>query len=81
MRTTVQTWGNSLAVRIPRTVSEDLGIEKNTSINLMVDDGLLVITPISGRKARLKKMLMQITPDNLPDEKEPFGRPAGREPW
>jgi antitoxin MazE len=76
---TIRTWGNSLAVRIPKVVSEDLGIEENTQINMAVDDGLLVITPVSGRKKRLQKMLKQITRENLPDSKEPFGQSLGRE--
>jgi len=76
---TIRTWGNSLAVRIPKIVSEDLGIEANTTISMLVDDGLLVITPVSGRKKRLQKMLNQITRENLPDTKEPFGPPVGRE--
>ncbi|MBC5823529.1 MAG: AbrB/MazE/SpoVT family DNA-binding domain-containing protein [Candidatus Eremiobacteraeota bacterium] len=81
MKTTIRTWGNSLALRIPRTVSEDLGIAKNTAVNIMVDGGLLIVTPVSGRTARLQKMLKRITPDNLPDEKELFGKAVGRELW
>jgi len=81
MKTTVQTWGNSLALRIPKVISEDLGIGKNSVIKMTVDDGILVITPVSGRKARLQKMLEKITPDNLPAEKEPFGPSVGREWW
>ena len=76
---TIRTWGDSLAVRIPKIISEDLGIEENTVINTAVDDGLLVITPVSGRKKRLQKMLKQITRENLPDSREPFGRSVGRE--
>jgi antitoxin MazE len=81
MKSTVQTWGNSLAVRIPKALSEDLGIKEDSSVNLSVEDGLLVITPNSGRRARLRKMLAMITPENMPDEKEPFGKRVGREAW
>lgn len=76
---TIRTWGNSLAVRIPKIVSEDLGIEDNTLINMVVDDGLLVIKPVSGRKKRLQRMLKLITSENLPDSRSPFGQSVGRE--
>ena len=81
MRSKIQTWGNSLALRIPKALSEDLGIKKNAAVDLVVEDGLLVVTPRSGRRARLKKMLALITPENIPDQKEPFGKRAGREAW
>lgn len=81
VRATIRTWGNSLALRIPKVVSRDLGIEKNSTIEMSVDDGLLVIAPVSGRKKRLQAMLKKITPENLPDRKEPFGRSVGREAW
>ena len=79
IKSTVRTWGNSLAVRIPKIVSEDLGIEDNSAVTITVDDGLLVITPISGCKKRLQRMLRQITRENLPNLRPPFGRRVGRE--
>ncbi len=81
LKGTARKWGNSLAVRIPKTVSEDLGIEENAAISMLIDDGSLVITPVSGRKKRLQKALDRITHENLPDEKEPFGQSVGRERW
>lgn len=77
----MQTWGNSLALRIPKAVSEDLGFKKNSTVELKVDGGLLVVVPRSGRRARLQKLLAQITPENLHDKKEWFGQPVGREVW
>jgi len=81
LKGTARKWGNSLAVRIPKIVSEDLGIEENAAISMLIDDGSLVITPVSGRKKRLQKALNRITHENLPDEKEPFGKSVGRERW
>lgn len=81
MKSTIQIWGNSLALRIPKTLSEDLGIKKDTIVELTVDEGLLLVTPRTGRKARLRKMLALITPENTPKEKEPFGKSVGKELW
>ena len=78
---TIRAWGNSLALRIPKTVSEELGIEEDATISMAVEDGLLVITPTKGHRKSLDKMLKRITAENLPDTKESFGRPVGRESW
>ncbi len=81
LKGTARKWGNSLAVRIPKTVCEDLGIVENAAISMLIDDGSLVITPVSGRNKRLQKALKRISRENLPDEKEPFGKSVGRERW
>jgi len=69
MKSTIQTWGNSLALRIPKALSEDLGIKKDATVDLSVEDGLLVVTPRTGRKARLKRMLALVTPENTPAQR------------
>jgi len=81
MKTIVQKWGNSLALRIPKAVSDDLGIANGAAVRIFVDDGLLIVTSLTGRKARLQRMLQRITSENLPNENEAFGRAVGREQW
>lgn len=79
VRGTIRAWGNSLAVRIPRIVSEELGIKENSSISMSVREGLLVIRPTKGHRKSLDKMLKQISANNLPATKEAFGQAVGRE--
>ena len=43
MKTRVQKWGNSLAVRIPSHIIRETGLEYNTAVEMKVEDGKLVI--------------------------------------
>jgi len=79
MKTTVKKWGNSLALRIPKAISEDLDIEYNTEVDVQVKDGCLILRP---RKAKysLEALLAKVTPDNIHEEID-IGERQGREEW
>jgi putative transposon-encoded protein len=44
MQTTVQKWGNSLAVRIPRSFASEIQIESGTEVDLSIKNNQLVIS-------------------------------------
>ncbi len=44
MKTTVQKWGNSYAVRIPKSFIKEVGLEYRTDVELTLEDGKLVIS-------------------------------------
>ncbi|WP_248930423.1 AbrB/MazE/SpoVT family DNA-binding domain-containing protein [Paenibacillus hamazuiensis] len=73
----VQKWGNSLGIRIPKSIALKVGLEEGTEIDLDVEDGHLVIKP---KSKSLDELLAQVTPDNLHKE-APTGGPQGRESW
>lgn len=79
-RSTVRRWGNSLAIRIPRQLSAELGIKDKSPVQLDAIQGKLVISPVSTRRKLLSTLLAQITPENVPRE-DSFGKPRGREVW
>jgi antitoxin MazE len=78
VRTIVRTWGNSLAVRLPRIIAEEVGITVDSPVEISVLEGSVVLSPIEGRKKRLTKLVSLMTADSLhaPDD---FGDPVGRE--
>ena len=80
MRTRVQPWGNSLAVRIPAAFAMEIGLERGCPVELVLEDGRLLITPVKGARYRLSDLLEGVTPDNLHSE-EDFGDPVGNETW
>jgi len=79
MKSTVKKWGNSLALRIPKAISEDLDIEYNTEVDVLVKDGCLILRP---RKAEysLEALLAKVTPNNIHEEID-TGERQGREEW
>ena len=79
MKTTIQKWGNSLAVRIPRPFAEEIHLTENTTVDLTIRSGKLVIIP--GPPAiTLESLVEQITDENRHDEIG-TGKPVGSEVW
>ncbi len=46
MYTTIQKWGNSQAVRLPKAVLEMVSLRENDKVEIKVEDGNLVIIPV-----------------------------------
>jgi antitoxin MazE len=80
MKTRIQKWGNSLALRIPKSFASDIGFQKETPVEIILADGKLVITPITHPKPSLKQLLAKVTKDNLHHEVD-TGFPVGNEVW
>jgi antitoxin MazE len=65
MQTKVQKWGNSLGVRIPRGLAEEVGLVTGTEVSLTAKDGELVLKPAVPSRLRLADLLEAITPENI----------------
>jgi antitoxin MazE len=79
MRTRIQKWGNSLAVRIPKPFAEGAGFQQSTEVEVSLDDGELRVAPVRPRW-QLDQLLSKVTKRNRHAEVE-TGPPAGREVW
>ncbi len=80
MRTSVQKWGNSLAIRIPKPLAEDTRLQQGVEVELTVDRGRLVAAPVQQRRYTLDALLARVTPRNRHREID-TGSPVGRELW
>lgn len=80
MRVTVQKWGHSLALRIPKPFAVDAGVGEGTVVDMSVSEGRLVAAPVHVRKVRLRDLLAKVTKSNLHDEVH-VGGSIGRETW
>jgi antitoxin MazE len=79
MQTRIQKWGNSLALRIPKSFAVQTQIEQNTLVDVSLQDGKLVIAPVKPTWT-LEELLAQVTEDNLHGEQD-FGEAVGGESW
>ena len=79
MRGKVQKWGNSLGIRIQKSVALQLNLAENSEVSIEVDDDCIRVTPLHGRKT-LASMLEGITAENIHAEVD-FGAPRGKEVW
>lgn len=80
MRTRVQKWGNSLALRIPKSFAEEAGLKNSSPVDVSLVDGRLIIAPVRKPKWTLNELLARVTPDNLHGEVD-TGPAMGNESW
>ena len=80
MIATIQKWGNSLGLRIPKGIAEDAGVVEGATVDLKVENGRLVVAPIKKSRYRLSDLLDQVAPENLHAEVQ-VGGPVGQEVW
>lgn len=80
MRIKVQKWGNSLAVRIPKSIAADAKIGRGSVIDISERKGSLIITPQTEPEFSLEQLLSQITGGNIHDEVN-TGTRTGIEAW
>jgi len=76
METRVQRWGNSLALRIPKPLADEVGLKDNSPVQLSLHDRQLVIVPL----VSLDALLAQVSEDNRHDEVL-TGPAVGGEAW
>ena len=80
MKTRVQKWGNSLALRIPKSFAIEAGLQANAAVDLSLVDGTLVVQPVARQPFTLDQLLRGITDDNIPSEWD-TGKAVGKEMW
>ena len=80
MQTQVKKWGNSLALRIPKSLAEQLALKTNTEVEIQVVGDQLMIKPLPEPELTLEDLLAQITEENLHQEVE-TGAAVGQEFW
>ena len=80
MQAAIREWGNSAAVRIPKTVMTEAALRVDQIVDIRFEDGRLIIEPVLSPSYELDDLLLQVTADNLPEHVD-FGAPVGAEVW
>jgi antitoxin MazE len=80
MKTTIQRWGNSLAVRIPKALAEQTAFEEGDEVEIRAEDGRIVVERSHPKYYRLNDLLAGVTDTNQHAAID-FGPPLGREAW
>jgi antitoxin MazE len=80
VRTRIQRWGHSLAVRIPKPFAEEARLSEQAEVDLVVVNGKIVLSSAAKRPKRLADLLSRVTRRNLHREVD-TGPAVGREVW
>jgi antitoxin MazE len=68
MRAQMLKWGNSLAVRIPKSVADEAKLKAGDSLDIEVSAEGAVQLHLVGRVPTLAQLISQITPENRYEE-------------
>jgi len=80
MQTKIKKWGNSLALRIPKSFALNANLRQDELVDISIDKERIIITPIGGKEYSLEELLEGVSEDNLHGEFD-TGIPVGKEIW
>ena len=78
MSTTVQKWGNSLGVRIPKHLAQQARLHEGARVDLVADADRIIIRPVV--VPTLEALLSGLDRNSEP-ELVNWDQPVGREVW
>ena len=79
MQTRVQKWGNSLAVRIPKSFAAQSQLAQDSLVEMSLEDGKIVLLAVPTEPS-LEQLLEGVTEENRHEEID-TGAIVGREAW
>lgn len=78
MKAQIGRWGNSLAIRLPKYVTEELRLEAAAQIDCRIESGKIVIELLNNDEPTLEELLAMPLEK---DEEVDWGEPQGEEIW
>lgn len=76
----IKHWGNNLGVRLPAAVAREAHLRADQRVRVSVEDGRVVISPLTGTVATLEERLARFDPVRHGGEVM-AGKRAGAERW
>ena len=80
MKVQIQKWGNSLALRIPKSFAIESKVKQGSVVEVSLEQGKIVVAPIAEPEFTLDDLLAKVTKRNLHKEVD-TGRSLGKEAW
>jgi antitoxin MazE len=73
-------WGNSVGLRLPKPLLEQLGLKEGSKVEVKVEHNRLVIEPSRRRRSTIADCWKASRPMTRPGEVD-WGPPVGKEVW
>jgi len=80
MKLQIQKWGNSLALRIPKSFAIESQIEQGSTVEVSLESGKIIVFPVAKPDFSLDDLLAEVTAENLHGEID-TGASIGKEAW
>ena len=78
--TQIAKWGNSLGLRLPKSVAREAQLDEGDTVDVSVKDGAIVVRPARPTYS-LETLVSKMTPRNRHKESDWGTAPVGRELW
>lgn len=75
----VSMWGNSLGVRLPQAIVQQVGWKEGALVTILIEDNRIILSPVKP-KYTLDELLKNATPEMQHDEVD-WNEPVGEETW
>ncbi|WP_319420647.1 AbrB/MazE/SpoVT family DNA-binding domain-containing protein [Pleurocapsa sp. FMAR1] len=73
-------WGNSLAVRLPKDIAEELDVKANDTVNFTIQKGKIVLEIVDKKPSFTLEELLNDYPETQEKEVD-WGHAVGLEAW
>jgi len=80
IETKIKKWGNSLAVRLPLELADQMFLREDSLVELSLGNHQLSIKLVAKKGGRLEELVSKINNHNSQAVVD-WGRPVGRELW
>jgi antitoxin MazE len=80
MDTAIAKWGNSPAIRVPKKVMEQAGLQEGDPVAFEVEGRGVIVVRAANQQPTLESLVTRITAKNRHGEAD-WGCPQGREVW
>ena len=81
MTTTIQKWGNSQGVRIPKILLDSINWSENEEVSINIEEDKLVIEKAKTQNRKnIKELFKDYKGEHKPEEID-WGEPEGEEIW
>jgi antitoxin MazE len=73
----ISLWGNSLGLRLPQTLIQQMGLKQGDLVTISTEENKIILSPAKPRYT-LDELLKDVTPDMQHDSVD-WGEPMGEE--
>ena len=77
MQVLVSKWGNSLGLRLPKTLAAEIGVSDGQKVEIRAEGGRLIVEPVR-KVLTMEQMMENVTPEAMREAWD-WGDDVGRE--
>jgi len=80
MVATIQKWGNSQGVRLPKVFLDELNMREGNEVEILKQDDVIIIKNAAPKRKTIQELFAGYEGDYTPEEID-WGKPVGNEIW